>query len=118
MGGPERAGGVQKLQWQCWLGFRTWCLGVRGTTPIMENQMEKNMDNEMETGIIQGLGFPKIRSALMSRGFGLYTLVRRRIPFSFSRGLTTKTPEAHLQRFAITSESQSHTQYVCRDPCL
>ena len=42
---------------------------MRGTTPIVENQMEKNMDNEMETEIIQGLGFPKIRGALMSRGF-------------------------------------------------
>ena len=26
--------------------------GYRDTTPIMENQMEKKMENEMETGII------------------------------------------------------------------
>ena len=34
-------------------GFRVWSLGFKGLGfPIMENQMEKNMENEMETGII------------------------------------------------------------------
>ena len=26
---------------------------------IVENQMEKKMENEMETMVLQGLGFPK-----------------------------------------------------------
>ena len=34
-------------------GFRG--LGFRGITPIMENQMDKKMENEMETRIIWGL---------------------------------------------------------------
>ena len=45
------------------MGLYTGCIGIIafGETlpPIMEDQMAKNMENEMETGIIQGLGVPQ-----------------------------------------------------------
>ena len=35
------------------LGFKVLGFGVRGLAPMMENPMEKKMENEMETGIIE-----------------------------------------------------------------
>ena len=31
------------------LGFGVWSSGFRDSAPIMENQMEETMENEMET---------------------------------------------------------------------
>ena len=43
---------IRGLGFRVW-GFGVWGLGFRVYYPtIMENQMEKKMENEMETGII------------------------------------------------------------------
>ena len=36
----------------------------RDITPVMEHQIEKQMDNEMETGLIIIQGFPKSRDTI------------------------------------------------------
>ena len=54
-------GGILGLYWdngeimETTIGFKDFLFGdtmVPNITPIMENQMEKNMENEMEAGII------------------------------------------------------------------
>ena len=57
------------LYWGC-LGFRV--LGYY--PPIMENQMEKNMDNEMETGIISYAVRRQVRGSFVS--FLLWDCIR------------------------------------------
>ena len=49
------------------MGFRVWGLGFRDTiTPFIKNQMEKNMENEMETEVCRaGLWVSQNESPLL-----------------------------------------------------
>ena len=49
---------------EAWVAFRVFFYGytglLRGFPPLMENQVEKRMENEMETRGIQGFKVPKL----------------------------------------------------------